>query len=34
MLEIGFEAYTPVTTEVWFDDIAVDTERIGCPVVQ
>lgn len=33
-LELGFEAYSAVTTELWYDDIAVDTERIGCPVAQ
>jgi hypothetical protein len=32
MLEVGFETFTPVTTELWMDDIALDTKRIGCPV--
>jgi hypothetical protein len=31
MLEVGFDTFTPVTTEFWIDDVAVDTKRIGCP---
>jgi hypothetical protein len=31
MLEIGFDTFTPVTTEFWIDDVALDTKRIGCP---
>jgi hypothetical protein len=29
-LRLGFEAYAGPASEVWYDDVAVGTERIGC----
>jgi hypothetical protein len=32
MLEVGFETFTPITAELWIDDLAFDSKRIGCPM--
>jgi hypothetical protein len=34
MLEVGFDTFTPVSTEFWIDDVAIDTKRVGCPAPQ
>lgn len=29
--EVGFETFSSITAELWIDDLAFDSKKIGCP---